>query len=55
MSSQWLLRILLVFLSASVYAIMPPQAAQQPERGPMQRKAIVRPPRQGIIPPTTAR
>ena len=50
MSRFRILRIIVAAACVSVYAAMPQHAPRRAERGPMQRKAVVRVPRQGVGP-----
>jgi hypothetical protein len=52
---RYLLRLLTIGLSTMLYATSPPQGPTLLERGPMQPRAVVRPPRLGVLPSTSAR
>ena len=54
MSVRRVLRVMAVWLSASLYFASPPESPLQPERGPMQPRVVVRPPRLELMPSTMA-
>jgi hypothetical protein len=54
MSVRQIVRVMAVCLSASFYFATPPESPLQPERGPMQPRAVVRPPRLELMPSPSA-